>query len=127
MDPRRKKALERLSAGDRIGKVAADLGVHRSTIARWVKNDPEFAATLNPSEDELADRARGGLSTLVPQALELIELALRGDGAVSAARARVALDVIKTAASFDRSEAIGTGTLAERLHELDAGDDRESD
>jgi hypothetical protein len=58
----RERLLQYLAAGDCLADAAARIGVTRSTIARWRKADPEFAAALEgayeASTDALEKEAR---------------------------------------------------------------------
>ncbi len=119
MEARKEEALALLLSGLNNAQTAKQIGVNRVTVGRWIKDDPEFAAALDP---ELAEKARGGLRELVPQALKILEDALTPGGNVTAARAKVALDVIKTASSISTSEEKITGTLAARLAEIGTRD-----
>jgi len=110
--------LTRLLDGWSASEVAAELGINRSTVSRWMKNDPEFVAALSGNK-EISESARGGLADLVPRALSLLEQALQNDN-ISASRATVALNVVKAAASLGAAAEKTEGTLAARLAEIDA-------
>jgi len=110
VDPKRKQAAEILASGGTQADAAKAVGVNRSTVMRWLK-DPEFVESVDGRSD-----AAGGLTMLVPEALLLLQQALSGD--VSAARARIALDVIKAAAGLNPVGA-AEGTLISRIAELD--------
>ena len=118
MDERRQQAARALAAGANQASVARELGVDRATIGRWRK-DPEFQAYVASVSAEASEEAVSGLTILVPQALRLIERALSGED-VPATRARVALDVVKAAASIDKGSGGGSSAFEERLRELDA-------
>ena len=124
LDARKHEAAKLLAARKSQSETARALGVNRSTIGRWQLEQEfvELVQRYRSDESEIADQ---GLAMLVPQALKLIEEALAGKD-VSAARARVALDVIKAAASITKEEA-GTSTLETRLAELDARNPGQSD
>jgi len=117
-------ALEVLKQGGTQAAAARAANVSRSTILRWLK-DNDFRSALSGSLDqddgELAERAISGLADLVPKALDMLEEALDGEN-YTAAQQRVALDIIKSAASISRhAEDTGKSELAKALEELDAG------
>lgn len=124
LDVRKHKAAKLLAARRSQAQTATELGVNRSTVGRW-QMDPEFQGLIEQYTTDESEQAATGLSMLVPQALKLIEEALNGKE-VTAARARVALDVVKAAASVTKEEA-GASTLEARLAELDARNPRQSD
>ena len=83
---------------------------------RW-KSDPDFEALLDEvAEEETTEQS---LASLVPKAYLLLERAL-AHGDVAAAKARVALDVLKAAASLQGQEEEGESTLAKKLAEIDS-------
>lgn len=51
----RERLLQYLAAGDCLADAAARIGVTRSTIARWRKADPEFAAALEGAYEASTD------------------------------------------------------------------------
>jgi len=126
LDPKRKQALTRLLDGASANQVANELGVNRSTVGRWMKDDPEFQAALSPVEG-MSERARGGLAALVPKALRLLDQSLSGDSDIPPARATLALKMVQAAAQVGSAQEKVEGTLASRLAELDARDDRLTD
>lgn len=119
MDLRREAAASMLAQGAKPADVARQIGVHRSQITRWQK-DPEFQALVQAGAGEASEEAVTGLSMLVPEALKLLEQALRGEGKVTAQRARVALDVVKAAASIDKGGDQASSDFGDKLRELDA-------
>lgn len=130
----RRRAAAALAAGRSQAQAAREAGVHRATVKRWME-DPEFMALVEekaPAEQEVV-QATKGLADLVPQALQVIEDALAGNQ-ITPAAARVALDVIKTAAALqpkefgDTSDAMPEwSTLIQELDERNnAGNPRKS-
>ena len=112
-----KRAVELLAAGVSQAEVARQLGVNKSTVYRWVRAQREQGAaeaSLNPSDTpalNLQSEAASGLADLVPRALQLLEAAL--DGQIPASKARVALDIVKAAASVTGEKS--GGELARRI------------
>lgn len=131
-DARRIKAARSLAEGKSQATAARESGVNRSTIKRWLQ-DPTFQdllleqKELSAGPDALEAVAERGLGALVPQAIALLQQAIT-DGDVPAAKARVALDIVKAAATLDKgggAEGV-SGSLAsiiERLDERGSGTD----
>jgi len=125
-DAGRIRAARILAGGGSQAQAARETGKHRSTIKRWLE-DPDFQDLLAEQRElleapaPLEAQATKGLSDLVPQAIALLEEALSG-GAVPAAQARVALDVVIKAATLRTSAetAGGETSLAALLEQLDA-------
>lgn len=132
-DAARIRAARALAQGFSQAKSAAEAGKDRSTIKRWLK-DPAFLDLLQEQKellaapDPLEASAEKGLGSLVPQAIELLEQALSGAGTVSATKARVALDIVKTAATLRHEETAADApsslaSLIEKLDERSPGSD----
>jgi hypothetical protein len=66
------RAVELLVTGRNDRQVAAEIGMHRVTIARWRLYNPEFEAALNRRRRELVDAARDGLRSVLSPALDLL-------------------------------------------------------
>lgn len=112
-------AAEALAAGLSNNQASKRAGVNRSTVGRWLE-DPDFQALVEELRGSQALEALSGLSSLVPAALKILQDALSGDSDVSAARAGVALNVVKAAASLSKGdEGAGESTLESRIKELD--------
>ena len=119
-NPNWKPAATILALGGSRADAARAAKVKGSTITKWFKI-PEFVDYIEQIKPELADLAVSGLTDLVPKALDMLKLSLEGEG-IPAARARVALDIIKAAASVNNSsktEQGSSGNLERRLAELD--------
>jgi hypothetical protein len=117
LEPQKAEALQRLLLGQSANSISKEIGVHRSTILRWAKNDPDFVEALQDAEQE---EAKEGLDRLVPKALKTLEDSLT-KGNVPTPKARIALDIIKAAAQVAKLDEGGTGSgLAKRLAELDS-------
>lgn len=98
--------------------------MNRSSVFRW-QTDPAFVdliaeerAKLDLIENPLT------LESLIPEAHAMLKEALEGGSSVSAARAAIALQVLKAASTVTR-DAASAGSLESRLAAL--GDTQESD
>jgi transposase-like protein len=123
-DEKKENAAFALAAGTTSAEAARRAGVDRSTITRWLR-DSEFTALIakaaNGSEETgVAGEAQRSLSDLLPKAVDVIERALSGDKTLVSS-ARVALDVMKTAAQLAPKTGSGSDAppLADLIRELD--------
>ncbi len=121
-DVKRQQVADLIREGVSQAEAARRVGLDKSTVHRWVKAGLP-AQVAQPAQD-LQSEATTGLADLVPQALKLLEEALSG-GSVPAVKARVALDIVKAAASVG---IVGgrEGDLAKRVAEA-SGAELQSD
>ena len=81
LSPGQRKAIERLTSGSTAVEAATAAGVGRSTIYRWMKEDPAFIAAYNAWQRDLLATARGKMLALTDVALVALGKALgQGDG-----------------------------------------------
>lgn len=119
VDPRKAAAAKILSQGGRQSTAAGAAGVARSSVLRWLKED-DFCDLVQGYRDHPDQDRPKTLEDLVPEAHALLAEAMRNDGSVSAARAKIALDILKAAEVTARSSDLGSkGGLAARLEALD--------
>ncbi len=85
LTPQQDQAIELLLAGTSPSSVAEDLGIHRTTLWRWLHEVPEFAAELNYHRRELWSASIEHLRSLVPAALDVLESELSGPRRLAAA------------------------------------------
>jgi len=90
------KALELLTGGASRVETAEALGVHRSTVCRWLQ-DPTFAEELESAQQSLRQRVLSRLELLVPRALEALEQDLIDPDTPRPLRQRAALEVLTRA------------------------------
>jgi hypothetical protein len=72
-------ALAALPAGGTFVKAAAEAGVSRVTVYRWVRDDPHFQAAYTAWQQEAAESARARLVKLADKAVDVVERALDRD------------------------------------------------
>ena len=70
------RVLERLLAGDTVAAAAEAVGVDRSTVHRWFREDLEFQAACNQGRQELRAATRSRLLRLTERAAETVEHAV---------------------------------------------------
>jgi transposase-like protein len=76
-----RQALGMMLAGTKIGKIARELGVHRTTLHRWRKTHAGFIAAFNRWAELQKDTAKAGLMELTETALAALKKAMEaGDG-----------------------------------------------
>lgn len=126
MIEKKKLAAEIIANGGTGANAARTAGVDRSTVTRWVR-DPEFQRLILDAQEsattgDVSEEATKSLSDLLPQAVAVIEKALSGDKTLVSS-ARVALDVMKTAAQLSPKKAGNDAPpLADLIAELDRRD-----
>lgn len=120
-EPQRRKAAKALALGKNQSRAALEASVNRSTVLRWL-DDQAFCEMVEEEKAALDAPADYSLDNLVPAAHELLKNALEG-GKVAASQARIALDVLKAAASLTPAEKGTVTSLESRLAELDLLDE----
>ncbi len=83
LDPAQEIALAALLAGKPVTEAATVAGCHRSSVWRWLTDDPSFIAAYNLGRRELVDQNRAELLALGPAAVKVIRNMLEqgtGDG-----------------------------------------------
>ena len=86
---RQSLALEPLIAGTPITDVAAIVGVDRTTIHRWLKQDDAFIRAVYDGREAIRQLALGRLMALTLTALDVVESAI-AEGSV-----RESMEVLK--------------------------------
>jgi len=82
------KAIYALAIGGSVTSVAEEVGVHRSTMHRWL-NDLDFKAELNLQRKEIELALTAHTQTLAQKAMVVLDEALEeGDRSVAIAVAR---------------------------------------
>ncbi len=84
------QAVAALLDGSTHAAAALAAGVHRVTVTRWTRSDPEFMAELTRRRREFLDASVAQVSTLAGTALRIVEESLDADG-----DPRLAMEVLK--------------------------------
>ena len=113
-----RRAIDLLLAGKNDREVAAQLGIGRSTVARWRHGDPKFQTALDRRRAQLWPVASDHVRALLPTALSTMDEQLR----VGPNRGRLALDFIFRAGLLGKpysgdlaTAGIGPTSLDDRL------------
>ena len=77
-------AADLLAIGNNVTTVAEQVGVARQTVSEWLNQNPAFQALVNQRRQELWDSSSDRLRALLPNALDVLEQALKS-GSVKAA------------------------------------------
>lgn len=85
LSPVQRKAIELLARGRSIKATGREAGVGRTTIYRWMREDPEFIAVYNLWSDELIESARTRLASLINPSVDTMAHAIRNRDARCAA------------------------------------------
>lgn len=133
LSPDQIKALELLLSGETVSAAAKAVGIDRSTVHRWLREDFEFQAALNRKKRELADAVQTRLLTVADKAAEVVGNAvhngdlsaslavLRGTGALSGTPVRPGPEdpaVLRENAQVEREESELLRTERKSSHEL---------
>ena len=78
-------AIDLICMGKSFSEVARTVWVTRQTISRWFNHDPKFRLALEERRTEAHQASVIRLRGLVPRALDVLERALSGEGALKAA------------------------------------------
>ncbi len=119
LDPSQLTVLEALLAGRTITDAAAIVGVSRTTVHRWLKDDYLFRAEVNAARHALRQTALARLDALCERSIEVLQGALD-----QANDTRVALEVLKGCGVLGGDRAIGTSD-AELLESEEQSDTKE--
>jgi hypothetical protein len=119
LDPIQLTVLEALLAGRTITDAAAAVGVSRTTVHRWLKDDYLFRAEVNAARHALRQMALARLDALCERSIEVLRGALD-----QASDTRVALEVLKGCGVLGGDRAIGTSD-ADLLESEEQSDTKE--
>jgi len=89
-------ALELLAMGKSVTDVAKEVGLSRTTVYRWLKDDPAFRAAHNQWQDEIEQTGRSRLLTLTGKAAAAIDRALEKGDPKTALQLLKGLGMLKT-------------------------------
>ena len=120
LSPAQMTAVEALLAGKTNTAAAAEAGVDRATVHRWLKDDFAFQAELNRGRREMRRATFGNLERLAAKAAECLEKAIdQGD-------VKAALEVLKRLQLF-ASNRIGSDDPAELAAEAEQATKRQGE
>jgi len=71
-------AMASLLAGASVSEAAADSGISRSTLYRWMRSDHLFRARMNRGRRELQDALDARLLAIAERAVEAVSQAIEG-------------------------------------------------
>jgi len=86
LPPQQTRALAALLGGATITAVADSAGVDRTTVHRWLRDDPDFQAACNAVRRGLRREVEASIERVVHQAIETVSAAIE-EGDVRAALA----------------------------------------
>ncbi len=120
LTPQQITALQQLLAGETVSAAAKAVGVDRTTVHRWAREDFGFQAALNRGKRELAHAVQARLLAIAHKAVQTVERAvdegsliaslavLKGMGALSGMPVTTGSDnpqVLRANAELAREEA----------------------
>ena len=98
-------AIEMLMAGNPPAAAARAAGVHRATLYRWMKDDPQFGRALRECRAAVRHAAEEHLLGMVDDCMDVVHMAIHGGNAA------VALRLLKLMGVFNfKSEVAPTKT-----------------
>jgi hypothetical protein len=103
LDPSQLTVLEALLAGSTITDAAATVGVSRTTVHRWLKDDYLFRAEVNAARHALRQTSLARLDALCERSIEVLKGALD-----QASDTRIALEVLKGCGVLGGDRQIGS-------------------
>jgi hypothetical protein len=101
------KALAVLGAGQSVSDAARAAEVDRTTVHRWLHNNPRFAAEFNAAQLEMADTVKAGLRQLANETISTLR-DLMGPSAPASVRLRVVELVLSRTLSGTGPEQVGS-------------------
>ena len=87
-------AVDLLALGNTVTSVAEQVGVARQTVSEWLNQNPAFEAAVNQRRQELWDNLTDRLRAILPNALDVLEQAVK-QGSIKAA-----IEVLKAAGLY---------------------------
>jgi hypothetical protein len=81
LSPKQCVAILKLTSGETKSKTAKAVGVDRSTVRRWIKDDPAFKAAFNGWQEDILSTTKGQIVATAMDAMETVIKAIRGGDA----------------------------------------------
>jgi phage terminase small subunit len=98
ISPVQRQCMEYMQGGGSVTDAARFAGVSRSTVYRWMKNDPVFVAAMNEWKNEAVENARSRLVAMTNRAAMAVDLALSRDNP------HIAMQLLKGLGVLQKSE-----------------------
>ena len=95
LDSKQISAVAGLTAGGSVTDVARQIGVDRSTIYRWLNEDPVFLSELNKEKQEQLRGIRAELSSLAQTATKTLRELLLTENTPSAVKLKAAATILQ--------------------------------
>lgn len=92
-------ALEELVRGKSVPETAKAAGVNKTTVYRWIKNNPKFLAEYNIWHEEMEQKTRSRMLGMLCKAADAVEVALEEGDAKLGMRLMEKMGVIHVAAA----------------------------
>jgi transposase-like protein len=120
--------LEGLVMGKSVTEVAQAAGVGRTTIYRWLKNDPAFRAAYNQWHEQMQENTRSRLLMMLDKATGALEKALEAGNSQAALELLRGMGALKQRAvgPTDAEEIRRRGDVEKRRTNLELGKAEES-
>jgi len=92
----KRKALESMCSGDSAATSARRAGVSRTTIYRWISEDPDFSHAYNEWHKAMTECTRAKLMGIVDIAFQTIRTSVKNGDAKTAIRILSSMDVLES-------------------------------
>ena len=95
LSPVQAQVIEALAQGQTVSAAAEKVGVHRTTIHHWIRNEPQFKAAVRTAQSEYATEVNDSIHELAAHALLTLHDLLRDPTTPHAVRLKTALAILQ--------------------------------
>ena len=101
LSPKQTEGMQALLLGATVTHAAARAGVDRSTLYRWLNDDPKFHGELTRIKRERFESARAQIRNLSEDAVKTIRALITGAKVPAAVRLKAALAVLEAVGALE--------------------------
>ena len=93
-------AIAALASGSNVTDAAAKAKVDRTTVHRWLADDPEFVAAVNRAKQDALDAIRAEVQAGAADAIKAVRKIVTGTGVGPAVRLRAAMALLQSSGAL---------------------------